>query len=263
MRYYNVGKLNKNATNVVVCEYEIDGGIFTAKNRFVDVQTGMPYYIYGGNVFEEFNPDVKSHYLYTRYNKKDVEALRQADAKLDVFLNKLDEILKDDKNNAVIYFTTTETLNYISKVLDVVYPMFNDERILTRTDSVLDGRFLKRRFSGRDDENARIILATDMIGERYHITVCQKRRISSITSTPKIPPNLNGGFNVPHNKAEARVPPMRLSCFLIKTWNLTGVFLRKQCLQGYIVALKLRFRLKTCCSVSPKQKNISWKCWRT
>jgi hypothetical protein len=171
-RYYTTGKLtsvsSKNSPNVVVCEYKIDEEIFHAGNRFIDVQSGIPYYTYGGNVFEEHNPELKNKYLRPRYDGNDVNKLRKADAKLDVFLKKIDDIMKDGENNIVVYFTSQDTLNYISKVLNVVYSELRDDKIITRTDSVLDGRFLKLRFSADNADTARITLATDMMGEHYH-----------------------------------------------------------------------------------------------
>jgi hypothetical protein len=165
-RYYTSSQ-NKRA-NVVICEYEIDKELFNDANRFMDVQAGMPYYTLGGNVFEEFNPELKNKYLRPRYDANDVDKLRKADAKLHAFLEKLDTVMKEPGNNAVVYFTSQETLSYISKVINVVYPELRDDKIITRTDSVLDGRFLKLRFSSEDSDTARITLATDAMGEHYH-----------------------------------------------------------------------------------------------
>ncbi|MCL1881654.1 MAG: hypothetical protein FWF76_05700 [Oscillospiraceae bacterium] len=170
-RYYTVGKLNTTHPNVLICEYEVDSDMFSDKNRIVDIQSGVPYYTYGGNLFEEFEAPqkLKNLYWHVRYNQKDVETLRKADAKLDAFLTKLDTVLVNEGNNAVIYFTAGETLEYISKVLNAVYPELKDKNaILTRTDSVLDSRFLKLRFSGENEDVGRITLATDSIGEHYH-----------------------------------------------------------------------------------------------
>jgi hypothetical protein len=168
-RYYTGSKPSstKSGPNVVVCEYEINKELFNDENRFMDVQSGLPYYTYGGNVFEEFNPALKNKYLRPRYDANDIAKLRKADAKLHVFLEKLSAVMKDDDNNAVVYFTSQETLSYISKVINVVYPELRDEKVLMRTESVLDGRFLKLRFSSDDADTARITLATDFMGEHY------------------------------------------------------------------------------------------------
>jgi hypothetical protein len=169
MRYYTAGKLGGRGPNVVTLEYKIDKTFFNANNRHIDIQTGMPFYVYGGNVFEEYEPELKTKYMRARYDMNDVEKLRGADGKLSVFLDKLDEVLKKPENNAVIYFTSKKTLKYISKIISAVYPdLAEKDGILTRTDSVLDSRFLKCRFSGESADNARVILATDLIGEHYY-----------------------------------------------------------------------------------------------
>jgi hypothetical protein len=165
-RYYVGGKVNPN---VVVCEYEIDHELFNAENRLIDIHTGVPYYTYGGNVFEEFEPALKNKYMRPRYDGNDVDKLRKADAKLNLFLEKLEDALKVPANNVVIYFTSPDTLGYIQKVINALYPdLLREDKIIVRTDSVMDGRFLKLRLSGEDAEIARITLATDLMGEHYH-----------------------------------------------------------------------------------------------
>ncbi|MCL2634499.1 MAG: hypothetical protein FWD34_08315 [Oscillospiraceae bacterium] len=162
MRYYNTVRGKRN---VVMLEYDIDKKIATPGNRIVDIQAGVPIYTYGGNFFEEYNHKLKSTYLRPYYNEDDINALRDVDTKLGVFLDKLSEVLKKTGNNIVIYFTCQNTLNYISKVITSVYP---DIPVRTQTGSAVDGEFLNRFFSGEDSSDARVILATDAIGERYH-----------------------------------------------------------------------------------------------
>ncbi|MCL2754179.1 MAG: hypothetical protein FWD35_00480, partial [Oscillospiraceae bacterium] len=167
-RYYSSTMLKEQGPNVVVCEYEINKELFNSSNKLLDIQTGLPYYSYGGNVFEEFNTDLRHKYMRQLYDKGDVEKLRKADAKLDMFLTKLDTVLKNDGNNAVIYFTSHDTLGYVRKVLNVIYSQFaKDNKIITRTDTVLDRRHLKLRFSAEGADVARITLATDLMGDHY------------------------------------------------------------------------------------------------
>ncbi|MCL1831859.1 MAG: hypothetical protein FWG45_02975 [Oscillospiraceae bacterium] len=167
-RYYIAGRLNQKTPNLVVCEYEIDEALFNSKNRFMDVHAGVPYYTLGGNVFEEFDADLKNKYMRARYDASDIKKLSKADNKLKVFLAKLDDILKNPENNVVIYFTSTDTLHYITKVINAVYPELRDAKIITRTDSVLDSRYLKLQFSAENPDYARLTLATDAMGEHYH-----------------------------------------------------------------------------------------------
>ncbi|MCL2036263.1 MAG: hypothetical protein FWG83_02600 [Oscillospiraceae bacterium] len=170
MRYCIPGKTKGRGPNVVLLEYEIDASRFNASTRLAETREGVPFYIYGGNAFEEFNPPEKTTYLLPNYDKDAVETLRRADAKLNVFLIKLAEVLKSPENNAVIYFTSKATLNYIAKVIYAVYADSPDlkDRVLIQTDSVLDGGFLKRRFIGKTPVKARIILAGDSIDEKYY-----------------------------------------------------------------------------------------------
>jgi hypothetical protein len=168
-RYYaSTMMLKDKGPNVVVCEYDIDRELFPSAKRFLDIQSGIPYYTYGGNVFEEFNVELKHKYMRPLYDAHDVEKLRKADAKLELFLTKLGEILKNDKNNAVVYFTSHDTLAYVRKVLNVVYAQLaKDNKIIVRTDTVLDRRHLKSRFGAENSDVARITLATDLMGDHY------------------------------------------------------------------------------------------------
>ncbi|MDR0221919.1 MAG: DEAD/DEAH box helicase family protein [Oscillospiraceae bacterium] len=164
MRYYNTAR---GARNVITLEYEIDKNLTAPGRRVVDMQTGMPLYIHGGNVFEEYNLDKKHIYLRPYYGEDDIKALRETDTKLGVFLDKLSEILQKPGNNVVIYFASHITLKYVFKALSAVYPDMAGQ-IITQTGSAIDGAFLKRYFNGEDSADARVILATDFIGERYH-----------------------------------------------------------------------------------------------
>ncbi|MDR0196746.1 MAG: hypothetical protein LBI36_00805 [Oscillospiraceae bacterium] len=164
MRYYNTARGERN---VVVLEYEVNKELTVPGRRIIDMQTGMPLYVYGGNLFEEYNLDLKHIYLRPYYSEDDITALKGVDAKLGVFLKKIDEILRKSENSVVVYFTALSTLKYISKVLGAVYPEMS-EQIITQTGSSIDGTFLRRYFNGEDSADARVILATDFIGERYH-----------------------------------------------------------------------------------------------
>ena len=169
-RYGVPGKTQGQGPNVTVLEYEVDGELFSVNNRLVDARSGKSSYIYGGNVFEEFNPPLKATYSLSRYFKDDIRLLREGDSKLNVFLTKLDEVLKTPENNVVVYFTSNITLNYIYKVINAVYPELFEggEQVLIQNDSFLDGGFFKRRFSGNKPVRARIILAGDAIDEKYY-----------------------------------------------------------------------------------------------
>lgn len=167
MRYYNTSAVGAGRRNVVILEYEIDKRLTAPNNRIVDLQTGSPVYIYGGNVFEEYNVDIKHIYSRPYYSKDDIDALCAVDSKLKVFLGKLDSILKKPDSGTVIYFASKSALNYVTKVLNALYPDLS-RYIKTQTGSAVDGAFLKSYFSGQDSTDARVILATDAIGERYH-----------------------------------------------------------------------------------------------
>jgi hypothetical protein len=167
MRYSIPGKTRGKGPKVITLEYKIDKKIFNFSNRLADTREGRSSYVYGGNVFEEYNPHLKTTYLLPRYHKGDVDTLRRADAKLDVFLEKLDEVLKTPENNVVVYFASKVTLEYINKVINAVFPELN-ERVVIQTDSVLDAGFLRRRFSGDKPVRARVILAGDAIDEKYY-----------------------------------------------------------------------------------------------
>jgi len=167
MRYCLPGKTRGRGPEITTLEYEVEKEVFNSANRLAETRTGTPSYIYGGNIFEEYNPKVKSTYLLPQYDKTDVEVLKKADAKLSVFLEKLDSVLKNPENNAVVYFSCKTTLNYIHKVISTVYSDLLD-RVWIQTESVLNAALLKRRFLGKKAVPARIILATDAIDEKYY-----------------------------------------------------------------------------------------------
>jgi hypothetical protein len=167
MRYCIPGKTGGRGPNVVTLEYEVNKDVFDSSNRLALTHTGAASYIYGGNAFEEYNPKVKGTYMHPHYDRADVEILRVADAKLAIFLDKLDDVLKTPENNAVVYFSSKATLDYINKVINTIYPDLKDQ-ILVQTDSVLDAAVLKRRFIGKKAVPARIILAGDAIDEKYY-----------------------------------------------------------------------------------------------
>jgi len=164
MRYYVT---SSGRRGVFMLEYEIDKRLTAPNNRIVDLQTGSPVYIYGGNVFEEYNSEIKHIYSRPYYSKDDIDALCAVDSKLKVFLIKLESVLKKADSGIVVYFTSQCTLQYITKVLNALYPNLS-ALIKEQSGSAVDGAFLKSHFEGRDSSDARIILATDDIGERYH-----------------------------------------------------------------------------------------------
>jgi hypothetical protein len=167
LRYCIPGKTKGRGPNVITLEYQVNKNLFNTSNRLADTRAGLPSYVFGGNVFEEYNPALKSTYMLAHYDKDDVELLREADAKLAVFLEKLDAVLKIPENNAVVYFACNNTLNYIYKVINTVYADMKDQ-IVIQTESFLDVAFLKRRFAGGTPVKARIILASDLIDEKYY-----------------------------------------------------------------------------------------------
>lgn len=122
MRYYDKrvydGSMKRNIT---IKEYSFDDAKMNGLRRRIDLRSGLPIYKFGGNIFEDYDCELKNIYQKASYTRSEVEELRSFDKKLDCFLTLLDEILADEKNRAMVYCCEKNTIDYLRKVIACVY----------------------------------------------------------------------------------------------------------------------------------------------
>ena len=122
MRYFDKrvydGSLKRN---ISIKEYSFEEDKINGLRRRIDLRSGLPVYKFGGNIFEDYDCDLKNLYQKASYTRSDVEELRAFDKKLDRFLTLMDEILADENNRAMIYCCEKNTIDYLRKVIGSVY----------------------------------------------------------------------------------------------------------------------------------------------
>ena len=162
MRYFDKSVYNGEVSrNVTMLEYEFSQDFISNSRRLIDIKTGLALYAQGGNIFEEYGLEAKKTYTKPSYNVADVQELRDVDKKLDCFLTKLDDVLKDSENRAVVYCVTGSTILYLKKVISALYPNINGLLKIDRGD-IFNTRY--DNFTNETRDNARIVLTVDKIG---------------------------------------------------------------------------------------------------
>ncbi len=122
MRYFDKrvydGSLKRN---ISIREYGFEDDKISGLRRRIDLRSGLPVYKHGGNIFEDFDCELKSIYQKSSYTRSEVEELRSFDKKLDSFLTLLDEVLADESNRAMVYCCEKNTIDYLRKVIGCIY----------------------------------------------------------------------------------------------------------------------------------------------
>lgn len=162
MRYYNDMDYSAEPPKVTMLSYTMGKTVLKCQDDLVK----RSMYNLGGNIFEELTLEQRKTYVLPRYNDDSVQTLRTADAKLDAFLVKLDEIIADETNTVVTYFGSEKTLEYIVKVLTAKFPDFN-RKVAIRKASVFNTSSTLEKFSCEEKTPPRIILAMDGLDERF------------------------------------------------------------------------------------------------
>lgn len=154
------GEMNRK---IVEEHYSFDEETLASLRRRVDLRTGMPHYIYGGNMFEEFDCELKSVYAKPYYTATDVKDLRDFDKKLDAFLVKLDSILENSANRIIVYCVENATLEYLKKVIRA-HCGTSDDILKMSKGEIFETKDVVRKLKV-DDSTAypRIILAVDVL----------------------------------------------------------------------------------------------------
>ncbi len=126
MRYFDKSVYTGDAKrNVTFVDYGFSDETMQNLRRRVDLRSGLPTYLYGGNVFEGFDCEKyereKKIYLKPFYGRSDVEDLRAFDKKLDAMLKVCGEIMDDPQSRMMIYVCDKNTMDYLSKALTCLY----------------------------------------------------------------------------------------------------------------------------------------------
>lgn len=151
MRYFSEDDYRSFIPDVQVVEYEIDGEIVKRH----DEHAKLPFYKYGGNIFEELALSQRKQYIMPAYSKDTLEEILTADKKLEAFLKRLDEAVASD-GSVIVYFSSRKTLDYIEKVMKLKAYDF----MVVRND-VYDFDAVENTFLGVPQKNPKIILTED------------------------------------------------------------------------------------------------------
>lgn len=167
MKYYSENAYGESyKRHVTVVEYEFDKNLLSPSKRLDDVQTGIPHYIHGGNLFEEYGLDERKLYQKQNYSAQELDKLRSVDKKLDAFLTKIDAMLQTKGNTAIVYFVTEASIDYVKKALYSLYPHKKDMICILKSE-VYDTDLILNNYEGvSKTEEPRIVLATDLLGEK-------------------------------------------------------------------------------------------------
>lgn len=166
MRYFDKSVYTGDAKrNISFVDYGFSDETMQNLRRRVDLRSGLPTYLYGGNVFEGFDCEKyekeKKIYLKPFYTRSDVEDLRAFDKKLDAMLKLCGEILDDAHNRMMIYVCDKNTMDYLGKALACLYgaDVHIAREELNRNDEI------KRKLSVESEVPLpRIVIGTDSLG---------------------------------------------------------------------------------------------------
>lgn len=163
MRYFDKrvydGSLKRN---ISIREYSFEEDKISGLRRRIDLRSGLPVYKHGGNIFEDFDCELKNIYQKSSYTRSEVEELRSFDKKLDNFLALLDEILADESNRAMVYCCEKNTIDYLRKVIGCVY---GKNVVKTSNGELFTNEDILRKLRA-DDSTAypRVVLGVDSLG---------------------------------------------------------------------------------------------------
>ncbi len=163
MRYFDKrvydGSMKRNIT---IRDYTFAEGSLTGLRRRIDLKSGLPLYKHGGNIFEDYDCELKSIYQKSSYTRSEVEELRSFDKKLDSFILLMEEILADENNRVMVYCCEKNTIEYLRKV---VACMFGKSAVQTDNGELYNNSDIIRKLQVDDKKNyARVILGVDSLG---------------------------------------------------------------------------------------------------
>ncbi|MCL2639024.1 MAG: hypothetical protein FWD48_11725 [Oscillospiraceae bacterium] len=151
--------------NIKTINYKIDGALIAKTERIDDVRLGVPLYSYGGNIFEEYSLKERKTYLSDEYDKAQLKKLLAVDGKLEAFLKEIVTLLADSENRIVVYCTSQNTVNYVSKALWACNG--GKKGICVYDRATTDGDFVKNELYKAGTEEPNIIVADDKAGSRF------------------------------------------------------------------------------------------------
>lgn len=118
MRYFDKrvydGSMKRKIT---IREYSFEESALNGLRRRIDLRSGLPVYKFGGNIYEDYDCELKNIYQKSAYTRSEVEELRGFDKKLDSFITLMEQILADENNRAMVYCCEKNTVDYLRKVL--------------------------------------------------------------------------------------------------------------------------------------------------
>ncbi|MGN1339942.1 MAG: hypothetical protein ACI4WS_06585 [Oscillospiraceae bacterium] len=150
--------------NVSFVDYGFDQAFISGLRRRIEIRSGLPNYKYGGNIFEEYDvEEYKALYQKQTYTPSDVSELRSADKKLDALLKLTDEVMAQENCRAVIYCCDKNTLEYLKKALNAMYP--GSGNVKAARGELVSNRDILRKLNVDDRTTyPKLLLATDEIG---------------------------------------------------------------------------------------------------
>ncbi|MCH5324536.1 MAG: hypothetical protein J1E39_04910 [Eubacterium sp.] len=154
----------ETARKTVLLRYSYDPIYLNGLRRMTDLKTGMPAYPYGGNIFEEYATDITRLYIKPVYTLRDVDELRRVDKKLDCFLSRLDDIIKNTDGRVAVYCVTRETANYLAKVIYALYTKSSGILRVERGSVFNTGRIGKKFERVSASKEDRIFITVDAAG---------------------------------------------------------------------------------------------------
>jgi hypothetical protein len=212
--------------NVKTINYKIDSELIAKTERIDDTRSGIPLYSYGGNIFEEYNLAERSVYLGKEYDKKQLKALLAADAKLEAFLKEIVTLLSDSENRIVVYCTSPNTVNYVSKALWACNG--GKKGICVYDSNATDAEFVRAEFDGIGSDEPNIIVADDKAGAKF----LNAEKITHIINYeyPENPLVLEQRLTRSGRKAAANSPAFYIFCD--EEYKFDGRMLRKTVLSN-------------------------------
>jgi hypothetical protein len=213
--------------DIKTINYKIDNAIIAKTERIDDVRLGIPLYSYGGNIFEEYNLKERSVYLNDEYDKKQLKALLAADGKLEAFLKEIVTLLSDPDNRIVVYCTSANTVNYVSKALWACNG--GKKGICVYDRGTTDAEYVNNEFYGTGStDEPNIIVADDKAGSRF----LNVEKITHIINYeyPENPAILEQRLTRTGRKADKKTPAFYIFCD--EEYKFDGRMLRKTVLSN-------------------------------
>ncbi len=163
MRYFDQRVYNGSLKrNISIREYSFQESSLTGLRRRMDLKSGLPLYKHGGNIFEDYDCELKSIYQKNSYTRPEVEELRSFDKKLDSFITLMEEILADENNRAMVYCCEKNTMEYLRKVISC---LFGKSIVKTDNGELYNNSDIIRKLQVDDKMNyARVVIGVDSLG---------------------------------------------------------------------------------------------------